>query len=65
MRSRSTRSCGLDPRFWFGHQGYEYVDLGRVWQIALFVGLLLWLGLMLRGAVAGAARAATSAARSC
>ena len=24
--------------FYFGHQGYEYVDLGRVWQIALFVG---------------------------
>ncbi|MCK9463838.1 MAG: nitric-oxide reductase large subunit [Proteobacteria bacterium] len=35
--------------FWFGHQGYEYVDLGRAWQIALFVGLVLWLVLMLRG----------------
>ena len=35
--------------FWFGHQGYEYVDLGRVWQIALYVGLILWLVLMLRG----------------
>ncbi|MDB5388482.1 MAG: norB [Planctomycetaceae bacterium] len=34
--------------FYFGHQGYEYVDLGRVWQIALFAGLLLWLFLMLR-----------------
>lgn len=34
--------------FYFGHQGYEYVDLGRVWQIALLVGLLLWLGLMIR-----------------
>jgi nitric oxide reductase subunit B len=34
--------------FYFGHQGYEYVDLGRVWQMALFVGLLLWLFLMLR-----------------
>ncbi|HOX24292.1 MAG TPA: nitric-oxide reductase large subunit [Candidatus Krumholzibacteria bacterium] len=40
---------GLDAGFWFGHQGYEYVDLGRAWQIALFVGLVLWLGLMLRG----------------
>ena len=29
--------------FYFGHQGYEYIDLGRVWQIGLFVGLLLWL----------------------
>jgi len=34
--------------FWFGHQGYEYVDLGRFWQIYLFVGLFLWVGLMLR-----------------
>lgn len=35
--------------FWFGHQGYEYVDLGRVWQIGKFVGILLWLFLMMRG----------------
>ena len=26
--------------FLWGHQGYEYVDLGRVWQVLLFVGLL-------------------------
>ncbi|MBB6445246.1 nitric-oxide reductase large subunit [Bacillus benzoevorans] len=32
--------------FWFGHQGYEYVDLGRFWQIFLTVGLFLWLLLM-------------------
>ncbi len=40
-----------DMWFWFGHQGYEYVDLGRVWQAALFVGLLLWFGLILRTAL--------------
>ncbi|TWU62214.1 nitric-oxide reductase large subunit [Crateriforma conspicua] len=34
--------------FFLGHQGYEYVELGRVWQIALMTGLLLWLVLMLR-----------------
>lgn len=34
--------------FYFGHQGYEYVDLGRAWQLALFIGLLLWLFLMIR-----------------
>lgn len=34
--------------FYFGHQGYEYVDLGRVWQIGLMIGLLLWIVLMLR-----------------
>ena len=34
--------------FYFGHQGYEYIDLGRAWQIALFVGLVLWLLLVVR-----------------
>jgi len=34
--------------FYFGHQGYEYVDMGRVWQIALFIGLALWLTLVVR-----------------
>ena len=41
--------------FYFGHQGYEYVDLGRAWQIALFVGLLLWLFLMIRVLLPGLA----------
>ena len=35
-------------RFYFGHSGYEYVDLGRGFQIALLVGLFLWVGLVLR-----------------
>lgn len=34
--------------FWLGSQGYEYVDLGRLWQVLLFVGLVLWLVLMVR-----------------
>ncbi|MGO2331890.1 MAG: nitric-oxide reductase large subunit [Pseudoalteromonas nigrifaciens] len=34
--------------FWLGHQGYEYIDLGRLWQIGKFVGILLWLVLMMR-----------------
>ena len=38
----------LVDNFWFGHQGYEYVDLGRFWQIFLLVGLFLWLALMIR-----------------
>ncbi|MCB1587639.1 MAG: cbb3-type cytochrome c oxidase subunit I, partial [Xanthomonadales bacterium] len=33
----------LAKNFWFGHQGWEYVDLGRFWQAFLFVGLMLWL----------------------
>ncbi len=36
----------LDTNFYLGHQGWEFVDLGRFWQILLFVGLMLWLGLM-------------------
>jgi nitric oxide reductase subunit B len=39
----------LKVNFWFGHQGYEYVDLGRFWQAYLLVGLLLWVVLVLRG----------------
>ena len=35
--------------FWLGAQGYEYVDLGRLWQILLFGGLVYWLWLMWRG----------------
>ena len=37
---------GLAKNFWFGHQGWEYTDIGRFWQIYLFIGLLLWLTLM-------------------
>lgn len=40
------QKMGFEMNFWFGHQGYEYVDLGRFWQIFLFIGLILWLGLM-------------------
>ena len=37
--------------FMLGHQGYEYVDLGRLWQIGKFAGIAFWLVLMLRGMV--------------
>jgi nitric oxide reductase subunit B len=40
------QKMGLGSNFWFGHQGYEYTDIGRFWQIFLFVGLMLWLGLV-------------------
>ncbi len=38
----------LKMNFWFGHQGYQYVDLGRFWQSFLMVGLCVWLILMVR-----------------
>jgi len=34
--------------YWFGHSGYEYIDPGKIWQIALLAGLFLWLFLMVR-----------------
>lgn len=37
-----------DLWFWIGHQGWEFLDLGRLWQILLAVGLLLWLFLLIR-----------------
>jgi nitric oxide reductase subunit B len=34
--------------FWLGHQGSEYLDLGRFWQVLLAAGLAFWLFLMFR-----------------
>jgi nitric oxide reductase subunit B len=38
----------LTVNYWFGHQGWEFVDLGRFWQVYLAIGLLLWVVLVLR-----------------
>ncbi|MCC7249441.1 MAG: nitric-oxide reductase large subunit [Lysobacter sp.] len=40
------QKLGLANNFWFGHQGWEYTDIGRFWQWFLFIGLLLWLFLV-------------------
>ncbi len=40
------QKLGLENNFWFGHQGWEYADIGRFWQWFLFVGLMLWLVLV-------------------
>jgi len=37
-----------DSVWWLGHSGYEYVDLGRLFQLALLVGLILWVFLVAR-----------------
>jgi nitric oxide reductase subunit B len=34
---------------WFGDQGFEYLDLGRFWQILLTLGLLFWVIILFRG----------------
>ena len=48
-----------DPElvYWFGHQGYEFLDMGRFWQLLIFAGLLIWLGLMMRCLVPAIRRA--------
>ena len=40
------QKLGLEKNFWFGHQGWEYTDIGRFWQWFLFIGLILWLSLV-------------------
>jgi len=37
------------PWFWVGSQGWEYLDLGRLWQLLLTVGLLAWVAIIFRG----------------
>jgi nitric oxide reductase subunit B len=37
------------PWFWLGAQGWEYLDLGRLWQILLTGGLFFWVAILVRG----------------
>jgi nitric oxide reductase subunit B len=37
-----------DAWYWLGHQGWEYLELGRLWQILLFGGLVFWLVIVYR-----------------
>ncbi|MDD4969468.1 MAG: cbb3-type cytochrome c oxidase subunit I [Paludibacter sp.] len=34
--------------FWFGNQGWEYLEIGRAWQYLMAVGLIIWALLLLR-----------------
>jgi nitric oxide reductase subunit B len=34
--------------FWIGNQGWEYLEIGRFWQILLATGLLVWFWLVRR-----------------
>ncbi len=34
--------------FWLAHQGWEFLELGRLWQILLLVGLIIWLLIVAR-----------------
>jgi nitric oxide reductase subunit B len=32
--------------FWIGDQGWEYLEIGRLWQILLIAGLLVWFAML-------------------
>jgi nitric oxide reductase subunit B len=34
--------------FWLGNQGWEYLELGRLWQYLLIFGLLVWFAILLK-----------------
>jgi nitric oxide reductase subunit B len=34
--------------FWLGDQGWEYLELGRIWQYLLVVGFILWAAMLVR-----------------
>ncbi len=34
---------------WFGMQGFEYLDLGKFWQVLLTVGMVFWVAILWRG----------------
>lgn len=34
--------------FWLGHQGWEYLELGRFWQVLLVAGMVIWLYIVFR-----------------
>ncbi len=45
----SLQNPGNEFSFWIGNQGLEFTSMGRVWQILLFIGLLVWVTLLGRG----------------
>lgn len=40
---------GFIHNVWFGDQGFEYLDLGRIWQVLLTIGLFFWVLILFRG----------------
>ena len=43
---------------WFGLQGFEYLDLARIWQVLLSIGLIIWVVMLCRVLRTPAARRA-------
>ena len=39
---------GWSRNIWLANQGFEYLDLGRLWQVLLVVGLFFWAAMLWR-----------------
>ncbi len=39
---------GWSRNIWLANQGFEYLDLGRLWQVLLVVGLFFWVAMLWR-----------------
>jgi nitric oxide reductase subunit B len=50
---------------WFGAQGFEYLDLGRFWQVLLTVGLAFWVVLLFRNLAGGLLTSQWATRRGC
>lgn len=37
-----------DATFWLGSQGWEYIEIGRAWQLLMIVGFLAWAFVVIR-----------------
>jgi len=38
-----------DVAYWFGSQGWEFMELGRFWHILMLVAFVLWITIIFRG----------------
>jgi nitric oxide reductase subunit B len=38
-----------DYWYWIGHQGWEYLEPGKVWQVLLYLIFILWVVILYRG----------------
>ncbi|MBY7663319.1 nitric-oxide reductase large subunit [Staphylococcus agnetis] len=40
----------INEKWWlFGHFGWEYIELGKFWQILFIIGMILWMVILARG----------------
>ena len=40
---------GDEAAYWFGSQGWEFVELGRFWHVLMLIAFLLWIAIIFRG----------------